>query len=69
MENPSRQFSAMAGRSPEEAKFFWTGGPIEVAERTWFPSLFSGAESEQSLMAKNLFASAAAYARAGRPFV
>lgn len=42
MENPSRQFGAMAGRSPEEAKFFWTGGPIEVAERTWFQSLFSG---------------------------
>jgi glyoxylase-like metal-dependent hydrolase (beta-lactamase superfamily II) len=42
MENPSRQFSTMAGRSPEEAKFFWTGGPIEVAERTWFQSLFSG---------------------------
>ena len=32
----------MAGRPPEEAKFFWTGGPVEVAPLTWFQSLFSG---------------------------
>jgi glyoxylase-like metal-dependent hydrolase (beta-lactamase superfamily II) len=32
----------MAGESPEEAKFFWTGGPVEVAACTWFASLFSG---------------------------
>jgi glyoxylase-like metal-dependent hydrolase (beta-lactamase superfamily II) len=32
----------MRGKSPEEAKFFWSGGPIEVAPRTWFASQFSG---------------------------
>ena len=32
----------MAGKSPEEAQFYWTGGPIEVAPKTWFASLFSG---------------------------
>lgn len=40
--NPSAKFGTMRGRSPEEAKFFWTGGPIEVAPRTWFASQFSG---------------------------
>ncbi len=30
------------GRPPEEAKFFWSGGPVEVAPRTWFVSFFSG---------------------------
>src|SRR5712692_7426869 len=35
-------FRAMRGKSPEEAKFFWSGGPVEVAERTWFQSRFSG---------------------------
>src|ERR1700726_3229493 len=35
-------FRAMRGKSPEDAKFFWSGGPIEVAERTWFQSVFSG---------------------------
>jgi hypothetical protein len=24
----------MAGKSPEAAKFFWSGGPIDVAERS-----------------------------------
>ena len=41
-ENPSDRFRAFAGRPPEEAAFFWTGGPVEVAPRTWFASLFSG---------------------------
>ena len=41
-ENPSGKFLTMAGASPEEAKFFWTGGPVEVAERTWFASALSG---------------------------
>ncbi len=41
-ENPAQKFAAMAGKSPEEAKFFWTGGPIEAAARTWFVSQFSG---------------------------
>ena len=40
--NPRDRFQQMAGKSPEEANFFWTGGPIEVAERTYFASLFSG---------------------------
>ena len=35
-------FRAAVGKTPDEAKFFWTGGPIEVAERTWFQSRFSG---------------------------
>src|SRR2546423_14775350 len=35
-------FRAMRGKSPEDAKFFWSGGPVEVAERTWFQSRFSG---------------------------
>jgi glyoxylase-like metal-dependent hydrolase (beta-lactamase superfamily II) len=41
-ENPMAPFREMAGKSPEEAKFFWSGGPIEVAPRTWFQSYLSG---------------------------
>jgi len=41
-DSPMTPFHEMAGKSPEEAKFFWTGGPIEVAPRTWFQSLLSG---------------------------
>ena len=41
-ENPLGRFAAMRGKSPDEAKFFWSGGPFEVAERTWFQSSFSG---------------------------
>lgn len=40
--NPTRGFADMVGQPPEEAKFFWSGGPIEVAERTWFVSQLSG---------------------------
>jgi glyoxylase-like metal-dependent hydrolase (beta-lactamase superfamily II) len=40
--NPRERFQEMAGKSPEEATFFWTGGPIEVARGTYFASLFSG---------------------------
>jgi glyoxylase-like metal-dependent hydrolase (beta-lactamase superfamily II) len=40
--NPSRGFAEMVGQPPEEAKFFWSGGPVEVAERTWFASQLSG---------------------------
>ena len=40
--NPSDQFRTLAGIAPQDAKFFWTGGPTEVAERTWFQSQFSG---------------------------
>jgi glyoxylase-like metal-dependent hydrolase (beta-lactamase superfamily II) len=28
-------------RSPEEATFFWSGGPVEVAPRTWYQCDFS----------------------------
>jgi alkyl sulfatase BDS1-like metallo-beta-lactamase superfamily hydrolase len=42
MTHPLQKFSEMAGKSADEAKFFWTGGPIEVAPRTWFASVFSG---------------------------
>jgi len=41
-ENPAAKFGTMRGKTPEEAKFFWSGGPVEVAERTWFASQFSG---------------------------
>lgn len=41
-ENPAAKFGTMRGKSPEEAKFFWTGGPVEVAPRTYFASQFSG---------------------------
>jgi glyoxylase-like metal-dependent hydrolase (beta-lactamase superfamily II) len=40
--DPLAEFTKHAGRPPEEAKFFWTGGPIEVGERAWFASMFSG---------------------------
>lgn len=42
VQNPTDKFLEMRGRPPEEAKFFWNGGPIEVAPRTWFSSLLSG---------------------------
>lgn len=41
-ENPSGQWKATAERDPQDAKFFWTGGPVEVARDTWFVSLGSG---------------------------
>ena len=41
-QSPMAPFYEMAGKSPEEAKFFWTGGPIDVAPRTWFQSWLSG---------------------------
>jgi len=37
-----QKMAEMRGKPPEEAKFFWSGGPVELAERTWFNSLFSG---------------------------
>ena len=42
IENPTDLFKLLRGKPPEEAKFFWSGGPVEVAERTWFQSVFSG---------------------------
>ena len=41
-QNPAMKFGTMRGKTPEEAKFFWTGGPVEVADRSWFASQFSG---------------------------
>lgn len=41
-DSPMSPFHAMAGKSPEEAKFFWSGGPVEVAPRSWFQSYLSG---------------------------
>jgi hypothetical protein len=38
-DNPTDLFKQLRGKSPEEAKFFWSGGPVEVAERTWFQSV------------------------------
>ncbi len=40
--NPANKFGELSGAPPEVAKFFWTGGPVELAERTWFVSQFSG---------------------------
>lgn len=40
--NPTMRFATMAGKSAEEAKFFWSGGPVQVADRTWFASMVSG---------------------------
>ena len=40
--NPTDLFAEMRGKEPAEAKFFWNGGPVEVAERTWFASMLSG---------------------------
>jgi len=35
-------FTRNFGKAPGEAKFYWAGGPVQVAERTWFASIFSG---------------------------
>jgi alkyl sulfatase BDS1-like metallo-beta-lactamase superfamily hydrolase len=51
--DPISKFQESAGRSPEEAKFYWSGGPIDVAERTWFASVFSGSttfETDEGLV-------------------
>lgn len=42
MHNPLQKMLENRDAEPDEAKFFWTGGPIEVAERTWFQSWMSG---------------------------
>ncbi|MDI3390308.1 alkyl sulfatase dimerization domain-containing protein [Streptomyces sp. B-S-A8] len=41
-ENPASQWTSAAQQAPQDAKFFWTGGPVEVAADTWFASLGSG---------------------------
>ena len=40
-ENPFEKFVRFRNSDPDEAKFFWSGGPVEVAERTWFQSMLS----------------------------
>ena len=40
--NPTEKFALYRNGDPDEAKFFWNGGPIEMAPRTWFVSQFSG---------------------------
>jgi len=52
-DDPISRFQEYAGKSPEEANFYWSGGPVEVAERTWFASIFSGAtafETDEGLV-------------------
>lgn len=41
-DNPFEKLFAHRDGDPDEAKFFWSGGPVEVAERTWFQSMLSG---------------------------
>ena len=51
--NPTRKFAEFRDGDVDEAKFFWTGGPVEVAERTWFASFFSGStafETDEGLV-------------------
>src|SRR5271157_1963049 len=33
---------ANRGKSADDAGFYWSGGPVKVASRTWFVSNFSG---------------------------
>ena len=40
--NPAERFFEFLDADPAEGRFFWTGGPVEVAERTWFQSQGSG---------------------------
>ncbi|MFW6052201.1 MAG: alkyl sulfatase dimerization domain-containing protein [Myxococcota bacterium] len=40
--NPVQKFLENRDADPDEAQFFWSGGPLKVAERTWFQSLLSG---------------------------
>lgn len=53
MSNPTRKFALFRDGDVDEAKFFWSGGPVEVAEHTWFASFFSGStafETEEGLV-------------------
>jgi glyoxylase-like metal-dependent hydrolase (beta-lactamase superfamily II) len=40
--NPMEKLLENRDAPPDQAKFFWSGGPVQVAERTWFASLMSG---------------------------
>ncbi|MGD8862265.1 MAG: alkyl sulfatase dimerization domain-containing protein [Myxococcales bacterium] len=39
---PLQRMHEMRGKGPDEAKFYWSGGPVELAPRTFFASVFSG---------------------------
>ncbi len=41
-QNPIQKIFQYRDAPPDEAKFFWSGGPVEVAERTYFQSWMSG---------------------------
>lgn len=41
-DNPIANMFRNRNADPDEAKFYWTGGPVEVAPGVWFQSMFSG---------------------------
>ena len=52
-QNPAEKFQLYRDGDPDEARFFWSGGPVEVAERTWFQSQLSGCvgfETDEGLL-------------------
>jgi glyoxylase-like metal-dependent hydrolase (beta-lactamase superfamily II) len=52
-DNPSERFALLRDKEPDEAKFFWSGGPLRAAEGVWFQSLFSGStafETDEGLV-------------------
>ena len=40
--NALARMGAFHNGDPDEAKFFWSGDPVEVADRAWFASTFAG---------------------------
>jgi glyoxylase-like metal-dependent hydrolase (beta-lactamase superfamily II) len=67
-ENPMQKLMENRDAPPDEAKFFWSGGPVEVAERTWFASLMSGVsafETDEGLVLIDSGAAPAAPTLAG----
>ncbi|MFC1999492.1 hypothetical protein ACFLXE_01885 [Chloroflexota bacterium] len=40
--DPTHKFVEFRGASPEETKFFYSGGLVEVAAGTWFVSVAAG---------------------------
>jgi glyoxylase-like metal-dependent hydrolase (beta-lactamase superfamily II) len=40
--NPMTRFGAWADRPDAERGYFWSGGPIRIAEGTWYQSILSG---------------------------
>jgi glyoxylase-like metal-dependent hydrolase (beta-lactamase superfamily II) len=41
-QNPLQKFAEMMGKPPDEALFFWSGGPVDIGDRTYFASSLSG---------------------------